>query len=282
MEKYYKYAGVELAINIPDDRMYQEERHLSAFKEESVDNPHRFSFEIVEALEPPAGEEIASFPSYRVYDDGERRLRYIGSVSQGWDQAYIRVENHGLVNNVQLLARQFPGHIGVKTVLSAVGSVHLVAEAGGFILHSSFIEWNEKAILFTAPSGTGKSTQADLWREHRGAEIINGDRSAIRLIDGKYYVSGIPYAGSSEYCKNRTLPLGAIVYLKQAPKTTISRLSGIRAFRNIWEGVSVSTWNKEDVSRVSEMVMQIVSQVPVYQLSCTPDISAVQALEECL
>ena len=52
----------------------------------------------------------------------------------------------------------------------------------GFILHSSFISWQNNGILFTAPSGTGKSTQADLWKKYEDADIYNGDRTIIRKI----------------------------------------------------------------------------------------------------
>ena len=71
-----------------------------------------------------------------------------------------------------------------------------------FLLHSSFIKWKDKAILFTAPSGTGKSTQADLWEKYENAEIINGDRSGIRKMDGKWTAYGLPIAGSSGIYKN--------------------------------------------------------------------------------
>ncbi len=333
MEKYYHFAGVNLVVSMPEDRMYDDDRNLAAFRIEDVNdteqmqspfqiegmndteqmqssnlslNLHHFNFEVFDTLEPPDAEEVGVFPGFRVYahhDAGDNEfgnditdvdttdadtiatdttLRYIGSVQDSWEPAYIRVKHCGNQHEVQLKASQFPDKIGVKTVLTSLGAEHLVVEAGGFIFHSSYIEWDGKAILFTAPSETGKSTQADLWHELRGAQIINGDRSAIRVVDGEVLAAGIPFAGSSQYCKNRTLPLAAIVYLQQAPVTSIYRLKGIRAFRCIWEGISVNTWDKRDVEQVSELVQQVIDQVPVYQLACTPDESAVNALEQML
>ena len=139
-----------------------------------------------------------------------------------------------------------------------------------------------KAILFTAPSETGKSTQADLWHRLRGAAIHNGDRSAVRWQDGRAYACGVPFAGSSQICENVTLPLAAIVYLRQAPETTIRRLRGAESFRCLWEGCSVNTWDRADVDRISETVLQVLTAVPVFELACTPDESAILALEGVL
>lgn len=311
MEKYYHFAGVDLVVSVPDDRMYDDDQALEEFRVENRDNikyakyvwnPHYFRFNVTDTLEPPDAEELVAFPGFRVYADEDENggkgtstgsasdndgdtditLRYIGSVQDSWEPAYIRVKHYGNQHEVQLKSSQFPDKIGVKTVLTSLGAEHLVVEAGGFIFHSSYIECDGKAILFTAPSETGKSTQADLWHELRGAQIINGDRSAIRVVDGEVLAAGIPFAGSSQYCKNRTLPLAAIVYLQQAPVTSIYRLKGIRAFRCIWEGISVNTWDKRDVEQVSGLVQQVINQVPVYQLACTPDESAVNALEQML
>ena len=93
-------------------------------------------------------------------------------------------------------------------------------------------------------------------------------------------VRGVPFSGSSGICENVTLPLQAIVCLSQARETTIAPLTGIRAFRNIWEGCSVNLWNSVDVANATQTLLEIIRQVPVYQLSCTPDESAVLALEE--
>lgn len=282
MERYFKFAGVELAIDLPEDRMFTDPRDLAPFEVERVTDPHHYTFTMVEELTPPDGECVASPPGFRVYQAGERQIRYIGSVQNGWEPAYMRVEHCGREHRGELKLSQFPGRVGTHTVLEAVAAEHLIAREYGVVFHSSYIEYEGQAILFTAPSGTGKSTQAELWRALRGAEIINGDRSAIRVVDDVVYAAGLPFSGSSQICENRTLPLRAIVYLGQAAETTISQVRGYQAFARIWEGCSVNIWDEEDVRRASSVVKWTASTVPVYYLPCTPDESAVIALEKAL
>lgn len=282
MRKYYRFAGVECEVDIPDDLIYTNERHLAPFAVDAVERPHRFRFEMVDELTAPADPCIFNEGGFRVYSDGNDTIRYIGSVQQGWEQAYLRVRHHGYEHRVQLKRSQYTDRIGVHTVLNCLSAEHLVARAGGFIFHSSYIERNGQGILFTAPSGTGKSTQADLWAKLRGAVILNGDRSAIRMTQSGIQVCGIPFAGSSQFCENVALPLSAIVYLKQAPETTIRRLRGAEAFRRVWEGCSVNIWDRTDVELVSEAVQTVLMTVPVFELACTPDESAVIALEGVL
>ena len=279
MKKYYSFAGIELEIDIPDQWMYEDDGHLAGFCVESVNDPYVFYFGIADAFLPPKGVCIANTGALRAYGDG---TRYIGSVEQSWENAYAQILCDGRQRRALLKHSSFPNRIGAKTVLNCMAAEHLIAENGGFILHSSFIAHNGRAILFTAPSGTGKSTQADLWQQLRDAKICNGDRCAVRCTEDGRFACGIPFAGSSEYCENVTLPLAAVVYLKQAPQTEIRRLRGAEAFRRIWEGVSVNTWDREDVALVSDTVTKVLSQVPVFELACTPDESAILALEGAL
>ena len=280
MKKDYCFAGVNLSVQIPDEYIYFKEGLLGEFSALPVPNVHNYVFEMLDTLEAPNGELIAAFPDYRVYQNSCGTVRYIGSVENGWEFAYMRIEHNGKEHKVQLKTKEYKYGFGGKTVLNALGAEHLVVEAGGFIMHSSFIEWEGKAILFTAPSGTGKSTQAELWKNLRGANIINGDRSVIRVLNDGIYAAGLPFSGSSVYCKNYTLPLAAIVYLEQAPMSVIREMHGALAFRHIWEGISVNIWDKDDVDAVMSMVQQAAMRVPVYHLACKPDESAIVVLEQ--
>jgi hypothetical protein len=114
----------------------------------------------------------------------------------------------------------------------------------------------------------------------KGARLLNGDRAAVMREDTGVVVRGIPFAGSSGVFENESYPLAAIVYLSQAPETQIVRLSGVQAFRRVWEGCSVNTWNSKDVTACSETVLNVVQEIPVFHLACTPDETAVEALNK--
>lgn len=282
MERYYHFAGLDIAVQIPSDRMYTQERSLAPFSVDSVVNPHRYTFEVIQSLAPPSGRLVAQVPEFFVYDENGWRVRYIGGGGCNWESAYIRAAHRDHEHRVQVLASKFPDRIGMKTVLRAMAVETLIAHEGGFVFHCSCIQRNGSAVLFTAPSGVGKSTQADLWHSLRGAEIVNGDRAAVRVVNGTAIAEGIPFSGSSSHCRNLSLPLEAIVYLGQAPSTSLRRLRGYEAFRRVWEGCSINTWESEDMRLVSGTVQRIVETVPVFYLACTPDESAVIALEQAL
>lgn len=279
--KFYRFADVEVAVDIQDAWMYEDDRQLAPFRVQKVDNPYIFTFELVSSLLCPNGELVTMIPGARVYRENDNYVHYIGTVKEGWEEAYIRTVHGKPQSHVQIKISTHITRIGVKTVLNSIGAEHLVADTGGFVFHCAYIVYSGKAILFTAPSGTGKSTQAELWAQYRGAEIINGDRAAVCVRDG-VFAEGIPFCGSSPYCRNRTLPLAAIVYLSQARETNIRKLRGVEAFMKIWEGVSVNTWITEDMEAVSNAVLQVAAEIPLYHLACTPDESAVIALEEAL
>ena len=275
--KHYRFAGLDFNVEMSEEVAYLEERNLTEFRAEPGLEPHRFVCDYVDDLPEPTGTMTIRQPNFTLYEVPEGHVRYIGG-----QNSYVRAEHRGKSHTVLVKKNPYNSRIGVKTLLESMEVEHLIARNDGFVFHCSYIDREGEAILFTAPSETGKSTQADLWHQYRDAEIINGDRAAIRLSDGKLLAEGIPFAGSSQYCKNRSLPIRAIVYLGQAPQTTIRKLRGYEAFSKIWEGVSVNTWDREDLERVSAVVQKVASEIPVYHMPCTPDESAVIALEEAL
>lgn len=279
MERQYYFAGLEITISIPDDVCYKEEQILAAFRTEQVAaDSHRFEFELVDELSPPEKCFLTKQPGYNVYGDNDTQIRYIGEEKD----PYIRALHSGKMHHVQVKKSRYMQSISVKSMLDAIALEHLAVRNNGFVFHCSYIEHEGKAILFTAPSGTGKSTQAELWAEYRGAKIVNGDRAVARLTDDLFLAEGIPFAGSSKYCNSQSLPIQAIVYLGQASQTTIRKLRGYEAFSKIWEGVSANTWDKTDMELVSAVVQKLAETIPIYHMACTPDESAVIALEEVL
>lgn len=149
-----------------------------------------------------------------------------------------------------------------------------------FQLHSSVISVNGQAILFSAPSGTGKSTQADLWKKYEQAEIINGDRGLIRKKEEGFIVYGSPYAGSSQIITTLCAPVRAVVVLTQASQNKITRLKQSDAFAKLYQETTVNSWNSQFILRIMDLLNVFVEQIPVYQLDCLPDQGAVELLKE--
>ncbi len=281
MEEKFKIAGIDIVFHMPDGYIRKDLGYLAPFETTQAENPHHFWVTLVNRVDAPQGRLGKSEPGLEIYQDGQWEYRYRGSTVNCASSAYVRTAHKGREHFVQL-RNEYSGWLGDKMMMEAMSLDHLAAQENGIILHASFIEYQGRAYLFTAPSGTGKSTQANLWVNLRGAELINGDRVCIRAMDGGLFACGIPFAGSSNVSKNRILPLAAVIYLKQAPQTMISRLRGFQAFRRIWEGCALNPSNESDMAKASGVVQKIVEQVPVCMLACTPDESAVRALEEML
>lgn len=151
-----------------------------------------------------------------------------------------------------------------------------------FILHASFIRWEGNGILFSAPSGYGKSTQASLWEKYEKAEILNGDRAALRIKDDEWHAYGMPYAGTSGIYRNESAPVKIVFVIRKAEKNSIRKLSLSEALRYLYPEVTVHRWDKEFVNTIMDYLICFATQVPIYMLECLPEKSAVELAKTVL
>lgn len=167
-----------------------------------------------------------------------------------------------------------------KMIFNALDIPQMMVRFGSALIHCSVVEHNGKAILFSGDSGAGKSTQAELWKRHRGAKIINGDRGAICEKDGKFLVCGVPFNGTSAICNNESCEVGALVLLEHGEKNELVKLPQASAFKTLLGKTTYYEWDRESVENVLNILEKFVKAVPVFKLKCLPDESAVKALED--
>ncbi len=172
--------------------------------------------------------------------------------------------------------------IPAERFFSTIGMHGKLLQKGAIILHASFIDYNGKAILFAAPSQTGKSTQASLWQKHENAEIINGDRVLLRKKENKWYAYGYPCCGSSKICLNKTLPLGAIVVLHQSSENIVQEITASESISALTSGTEIYTWDNKEIMAALSITEEIFKDVPILKLSCRADKGAVLTLKEKL
>lgn len=184
--------------------------------------------------------------------------------------------------SIHLLKSDLPWGSELEQLYTLIAMPHTLLRHKKLVLHASYIVTEQGAIIFTAPSGTGKSTQAELWKAHRNATIVNGDRAVIGLDNGIPKAYGYPLSGSSQYCLNHTANLRAIVSLKQSPENTIKRLTGFEQILILINGSFLPQEYAADLPLVIDTADEISTHVPVLQLSCRPDEDAVRLLESTL
>ena len=99
------------------------------------------------------------------------------------------------------------------------------------LFHGSVMAYEGKAYLFTAPSGTGKTTHCRLWlSEIPGAYVLNGDKPLLRIEADRVLACGTPWQGKENYGRNEILPLEAICILGRDSFNHIAPVSFHDAF----------------------------------------------------
>lgn len=171
---------------------------------------------------------------------------------------------------------------GMNSAFFHVSIESLLIHKNRLCLHAACVRTHLGGLLFSGPSGIGKSTQAELWCNFRGAKQINGDRPILSRGDFGWLAWGSPYAGSSRCHVNESCPVTAIVMLRQAKECGLRRLCGAEAFRAIWSELTVHSWDKRFMEIASDLALELIGTVPVFELQCTPDEQAVDYLEQGL
>lgn len=155
---------------------------------------------------------------------------------------------------------------------------------GGCMVHSSAVMMNGEAYLFTAPSGTGKSTHTALWQEAFGsdkAKIINDDKPAVRKKDGKYYAYGTPFSGKSNLNINLRVPLKAICILERGEENAIQRIApGDAVFFFLTQ--TVRSVKPERMDTLLEIMDDLLTEIPVYKMQCNISTDAARMAYEAM
>lgn len=146
------------------------------------------------------------------------------------------------------------------------------------VLHSSSILYRGRAWLFSAPSGIGKSTHADLWHSLLDAPILNGDLNLLAFQDGKPIIHGIPWCGTSGIFNPETYPLGGIIFLKQAKEDFVEELSSDKKQLFLLQRLISPSWNQHMQEQNLQFAENLAKHILICRLHCTKKPSAMEAI----
>ena len=145
-------------------------------------------------------------------------------------------------------------------------------------LHASLVDDHGRGVVFLGPSGIGKTTQAERWMEHRGASILNGDMVFLQQTEDGFLGWGTPWHGSSPYCLNASVPVKALVVLKQAPENRLRELTGFEKVAEVSGSVFYPTWLEGGMELCAATLDRLLTDLPVYRLDNRADEAAVDLL----
>ena len=138
----------------------------------------------------------------------------------------------------------------------------------GMMLHSSCVEKDGFAYLFSARSGTGKSTHTHLWLKNlSGTRIINDDKPVLRLEDGVWYAHGTPFSGKNNESTNTKAPIRAIVFIKRGQENKVSKITPAEAVKLIFKQL-LSAVDRDFGFKLLEKIDLLLTMVPVFSLEC--------------
>lgn len=158
-----------------------------------------------------------------------------------------------------------------------------ITSKDGILMHGAVISFDDNAYMFTAPSGTGKTTHIRQWRKLYGkrVDIVNGDKPIIRHINGEFYAYGTPWCGKEHLNRNIRLPLKGIVLLSRGEKNEIERLPSDSFNRFLFRQIYVPK-SPRLVEKVLEFADKFFTTVPLYSLKCNISTEAARVACEAI
>ena len=141
----------------------------------------------------------------------------------------------------------------------------------GVMLHSSCVEKDGFAYLFSARSGTGKSTHTHLWLKNlSGTRIINDDKPALILENGNWYACGTPFSGKTDENIDVKVPVRAIVFVKRGADNKVERLPVAKAVSMLIEQ-TIRPMDRNMAEKMLDLIDALLTSVPVFSLECNMD-----------
>jgi hypothetical protein len=160
---------------------------------------------------------------------------------------------------------------------------YILDKKQGIIFHSSAIMVDGNAYLFTAPSGTGKSTHTRLWRELLGdrAVMINDDKPIIRYIDGEFYVYGTPWNGKHQLDTNTRAKIKGICQIYQAKENVIEKVSPSDMLMTVLNQ-TIRPTEVDKFDKLIDLIDKLLSKVDLYKLGCNISLDAARLAFETM
>lgn len=284
----YKIAGVIVRLEGLNSSYIS--HRMKNYKIEAGDNVSadlNIHFKENNCIVVPAGRDFRRLDAWYWIDRGSEGYSAVKQYSK-YRATLIRADIDRQCKNAVIEYVDIKDHLDVTTdylLHFVLGDIFAFCqtEHHAAVLHSAAVAYQGQAVLFSAPSETGKSTHAGLWKQFYGDDVtlFNDDTPVVRECDGSLFACGSPWSGKTEINENREYPLKGIVFLKQAQTNTIRKLSTVEAAVRLLNETRKPVFEALMDKHV-EVLNNIITKTPVYELGCTISREAVDLVKDTL
>ena len=140
-----------------------------------------------------------------------------------------------------------------------------VIDSDVLLIHGAAVAVGNDAWLFSAPSGTGKTTHIQHWLEHLpDAYVINGDKPLLRFKGTETMICGSPWCGKERLGTNAMVPLRAIAFMKRGEKNRMKEISFSHAYRFLLQQTYLP-YGAEKAEKALSLLSQMNGSVRFYE-----------------
>lgn len=184
----------------------------------------------------------------------------------------------------RLLAKKNPGEVLEASTPQLLERLHLcrrisekLPKYDRVLFHGSTLAVDGNGILFTAKSGTGKSTHTRLWREVFGNRVtmINDDKPFLHIGTDGVTAYGTPWRGKHSLGSNISAPLKAIVFVNRGVENRMESITP----RQLYPLLLQQTYTPDDPAAMAmtlALVERLSQSTGLYKLYCNMDPEAAQ------
>lgn len=159
-----------------------------------------------------------------------------------------------------------PNELEVTAVYRKIADY--ISYNNSMVFHGALISYRGEGYLFTAKSGTGKTTHINNWlKEFPGCVIVNGDKPILRIDGEKVVGYGTPWQGKEGYGHNTSVAIKAIVILERSKQNEICEIE----YSQAWQQLLSQSYRPKDqngIQRALKSVMQMNGKVHFFKLGC--------------
>ena len=146
---------------------------------------------------------------------------------------------------------------------------NIILEDSFILFHCSSLSYNGDGYIFTAKSGTGKSTHTKFWQKTFGEScvMINDDKPILKVCKDGVTVFGSPWNGKHNIGNNISAPLKVISILNRGEENKVFKIDKNKAFGMLLQQ-TYRPEGVENMTRLLPLIDTLADNVNLFNIYC--------------